>query len=187
VSAAAFHASCVFFLLLPYLHCIADNGLFHGEHGLAGKWFPHEESIRIPLIIKDPRMGPDRIGTLEDAFTLNIDLATTILGVAGLAPNPRMQGRDIADLYLMPDAKATWRKEFFYEHPGMGYKQGIPESTALVRKDFKYMKWPQYNYEQLFDLKNDPLEHNDIVNHSEYADLLAEMRAKHDELKKSVI
>jgi arylsulfatase len=162
-----------------------DNGLFHAEHGLAGKWFPFQESIRVPLIIRDPRMTPDTIGTLEDAFTLNIDLTTTILGAAGLAPTAQMQGRDIADLYLKPNAKATWRKEFFYEHPGMG--KGIPESSALVRKDFKYMKWPEFNYEQLFDLKKDPLEHNDIAKQSEYASLLAEMRAEHDVLKRSVL
>ena len=98
-----------------------------------------------------------------------------------------MQGRDISDLYLKSDGKATWRKEFFYEHPGMGFKRkGIPQSSALVRKDFKYMKWPQYKYEQLFDLKNDPFEHNDIAKEPKYAALMAEMRAKHDLLKKSV-
>jgi arylsulfatase len=164
-----------------------DNGLFHAEHGLAGKWFPFQESIRVPLIIKDPRMSPDKIGTLEDAFTLNIDLASTILSAAGLAPNFRMQGQDIADLYLRPDGKTTWRKEFFYEHPTILGKDRIPESSALVRKDFKYMEWPQHNYRQLFDLKNDPLEHNDIVNRSEYAALLAEMQAQHDVLKASVL
>jgi arylsulfatase len=165
-----------------------DNGLFHGEHGFAGKWFPYQESIRVPLIIKDPRMSQEKIGTLEDAFTLNVDLASTILGAAGLPPRPLMQGRDITDLYLKPGAKETWRKEFFYEHPAMGYKnKGIPESSALVRKDFKYMNWPNYTVEQLFDLKNDPLEHNDIVNRPEYAELLVEMRVRHDELKKSVL
>lgn len=163
-----------------------DNGYFHGEHGLAGKWFPYQESIRIPLIIKDPRMGPDRIGTLEDAFTLNVDLATTILGAAGLAPHPRMQGRDIADLYLKPDAKATWRKEYFYEHPQMISKRTIPASSALVRKDFKYILYPDDNCELLFDLENDPFEHNDISKKSEYAALLAEMRTRHAVLKKSV-
>lgn len=132
-------------------------------------------------------MSPERIGSLEDSFTLNIDLASTILGASGLPPNPRMQGRDIADLYLKLGAKATWREEFFYEHPGMGFKRGIPQSSALVRKDFKYIFWPEYEYEQLFDMKNDPLEHKDIVNRTEHAKVLAEMRVRHDELKKSVI
>jgi arylsulfatase A-like enzyme len=94
-----------------------DNGFFHGEHGLGGKWWPYQESIRVPLIIQDPRMPPEKVGTLEDAFTLNIDLAPTILSAANLKVPPEMQGRNIADLYLTADGKKTWRKEFYYEHP----------------------------------------------------------------------
>ena len=85
-----------------------DNGYFHGEHGLAGKWYPYQESIRVPLIIYDPRMPLSKRNTLEDSFTLNIDLATTILGAAGITtPHPEMQGRDIADLYLPPNPSIT--------------------------------------------------------------------------------
>jgi arylsulfatase len=166
---------------------VADNGLYHGEHGLAGKWFPHEESIRIPLIIRDPRMSAETRGVDEDAFTLNIDLAATILGAAGLPPNPRMQGRDISDLYLKPKAKETWRNEFYYEHPGMGYKRGIPESRALVRKDFKYILWTEYNHEELFDMIHDPHELNNVAQKPEHAELLKDMRARCEELRKSVI
>eukprot|EP00804_Cyclotella_cryptica_P010344 CCRYP_012273-RA/>CCRYP_012273-RA protein AED:0.16 eAED:0.17 QI:0/-1/0/1/-1/1/1/0/538 len=57
-----------------------DNGNFHSEHGLADKWYPHQESIRVPLIVRDPRMKEEMRGTTNDAFTLNIDLAPTILG-----------------------------------------------------------------------------------------------------------
>jgi len=96
-----------------------DNGMFNGAHGLAGKWYPYQESIRVPLIIHDPRMPESKRGTLNDDFTLNVDLAETILGAAGLRPHPDMQGRDIADLYL-EDRKAArkenpWREEFFYD------------------------------------------------------------------------
>merc|ERR1740124_1117450 len=76
-----------------------DNGNFHAEHGLADKWYPHQESIRVPLIIKDPRMSPNHVGTTNDDFTLNIDLAPTILGAAGLEPLPSMMGRDMSILY----------------------------------------------------------------------------------------
>lgn len=132
-------------------------------------------------------MSPEKAGIDEDSYTLNIDLATTILGAAGLPSNPRMQGRDISDLYLVPGAKTSWRKEFYYEHPGMGYKKGIPESRALIRKDFKYILWTEYNYEQLFDSKNDPHEHSDIANRSEHTELLTEMRTRTEELRKSVL
>jgi arylsulfatase A-like enzyme len=116
---------------------------------------------------------------------LNIDLASTILGAANLPPHERMQGRDIADLYMKSDAKETWRKEFFYQHQSMGMHY-IPASSALVRKDYKYMIYPEWKVEQLFDMINDPLEINDIVNRSEYSALVDEMRKRHDELAEEV-
>lgn len=171
-----------------------DNGFFHGEHGLAGKWYPFQESIRVPLIVWDPRMPPTKRGTLDDSFTLNVDLATTVLGAAQIPPLASMQGQNIADLYVerhRPYGKvkpngtsgSPWRTEFFYEHPRVSRPNNIPQSTALVRKDFKYMAWPQWNVEQLFDLRNDPLEQNDIFANPEYADLIVEMRKRHDELQ----
>ena len=63
-----------------------DNGYFHGEHGLADKWYPYEESIRVPLIVWDPRMPAVARGTTDDALTLNVDLAPTILAAARIAP-----------------------------------------------------------------------------------------------------
>jgi arylsulfatase len=59
-----------------------DNGNFHSEHGMAEKWFPHEESIRVPLIVFDPRMDRKKAGMVNDDFTLNVDLAPTILSVS---------------------------------------------------------------------------------------------------------
>jgi arylsulfatase len=93
-----------------------------------------------------------------------------------------MQGRDIADLYLAEGEE--WRDELFYEHPVHIDPDVIPESSALVRKDFKYMRWPGSKTEQLFDLKADPLELNDLIKSEEHQDLIAEMRKRHDELKK---
>jgi arylsulfatase A-like enzyme len=157
-----------------------DNGLFHAEHGLAGKWYPYQESIRVPLIIRDPRMPTDRIGTLDDSFTLNVDLAPTILGAAGLPKAPTMQGRDISDLYLRPDSE-PWREEFFYQHPSKG-PLVIPESSAVVRKDYKYMQFPEFDYEMLFHLATDPLEEHDLAQDNSYKPILDEMRQRHKEL-----
>ena len=80
----------------------ADNGLYHGEKGLAGKWYAHQESIRVPLVMVDPRMHPSHKNTTNDDFTLNIDLAPTILHAAGIAAPPTMQGKNIAQHYLHP-------------------------------------------------------------------------------------
>ena len=159
-----------------------DNGYYHAEHGLADKWYPHQESIRVPLIIRDPRMPEAKKGTTNDEFTLNVDLAPTFLNAAGLPVPKGMQGTDIAPLYLAKKAP-EWRDEFFYEHPTLKNADFIPASEALVRKDWKYMYWPEADLEQLFDLKADPREENDLVADPAQADRLKEMRKRFQELK----
>lgn len=166
-----------------------DNGYYHGEHGLGDKWYPHQESIRVPLVIVDPRMDKAKAGTTNDDFTLSVDLAPTILRAAGIERPKRMQGRDIGDLYFTRPAgglRAPWRTEFFYEHPTLRSKDFIPASEALVRKDFKYMYWPEHDVEQLFDLKADPIEEVDLAGNPKYADKLTEMRTRFKEIKNEV-
>ena len=136
-----------------------DNGYFHGERGLADKWYPYEESIRVPLIVHDPRMPAASKGKTNGDFVLNVDIAPTILAATSVAAPKTMQGRDFAPLYR--DAKKPdppWRDEFFYEHAIIGSKDRIPASQALVRHDAKYIYWPDFKYEELFDLKADPQE-----------------------------
>ena len=159
-----------------------DNGYYHAEHGLADKWYPHQESIRVPLIIHDPRMAQTMHGTTNDDFTLSVDLAPTILAAAGIDAPKTMQGRDVSPLYLS-DQPTEWRDEFFYEHPTLKNTDFIPASEALVRKDWKYFYWPDFDREQLFDLKADPMEEQDLASDPAQATRLAEMRIRFAELK----
>jgi arylsulfatase A-like enzyme len=159
-----------------------DNGYYHAEHGLADKWYPHQESIRVPLIIDDPRMPKNVIGQTNDELTLNVDLAPTILAAAGIDAPKTMQGSDMSPLYLAEN-KPEWRDEFFYEHPMLKSTDFIPASEALVRKDWKYFYWPEFDREQLFDLKADPIEENDLAADKGYAEQLAEMRERFVQLK----
>lgn len=159
-----------------------DNGFFHGEHGLADKWYPHEESIRVPLIIHDPRLPANRQGQLNADITLNVDLAPTILSAAGIKPPATMQGRDLAPLYL-DKTPADWRTDFFYEHPTYRSADFIPASEALVLRDWKYMYWPEFQVSQLFDLRADPREEDDLSNNATHAERLDQMRRRFAELK----
>ena len=163
----------------------ADNGEFNGARSLADKWYPYDESLRVPLIIVDPRMPKDKIGTTSNALTLNIDLAETILGAAGLKAPPEMDGKDIADLYL-PNRKnqEPWREEFYYEFPSVNDK--IPPSYALVRKEWKYINWWKHNHEELFNIKKDPAEISNLANRSEYASIRDELRQHLEELRHDI-
>lgn len=100
-----------------------DNGYYHAEHGLADKFYANQESIKVPLIIKDPRMSKDMIGTRNDDFTLSIDLAPTMLAAAGIDIPDRMQGTDMSVLYKREHSrkKVGWRQSFFYEYPVSNY------------------------------------------------------------------
>ena len=160
----------------------ADNGYFHAEHGLADKWYPYEESIRTPLIVRDPRMPAAQRGQTNDDLTLNVDLAPTFLAAAGIAAPARMQGRDLPSLYLASNAPA-WRTEFFYEHATIKNIHFIPSSEALVRKDVKYLYWPDFQHEELFDLTADRAETHNLAAAPNQATTLASLRSRFAELK----
>ncbi|NLS95309.1 MAG: sulfatase [Planctomycetaceae bacterium] len=153
-----------------------DNGFYLGERGFAGKWYAHEPSLRVPLVIYDPRLPADQKGTRREQFALSIDLAPTMLDMAGVARPGRMQGESLVP--ILRGETPEWRDEFFYEH--MFDNQGIPKSVAVRGRQFKYIRYlvDDPRNEEFFDFKNDPQEANNLVNNPEYADLLKEMRAK---------
>jgi arylsulfatase A-like enzyme len=161
---------------------LADNGYFHGEHGLADKWYPHEESIRVPLIVVDPRLDRAKQGGTRDHLVLNTDIAPTILAAAGIDPPARMQGTDIAPLYLSTTPPA-WREEFFYEHAVIKNPGFIPASQALVRKDWKYFYWPDHDFEQLFHIAHDPHEEHDLARDPTHHKKLQELRTRFHQAK----
>lgn len=133
-------------------------------------------------------MPKDKIGTLNNEFTLNIDLAPTILGAANLEAPSVMQGRNIADLYLGHGVERTqrnqkaWREEFYYIFPEINDR--IPASRALVQKDWKYIDWfNNGGVEELFNMIDDPYELNNLAISSKYDSLKVEMRNRLDKLE----
>lgn len=167
---------------------IGDNGYFHGERKLADKWYPYEHSLRVPLIVVDPRL--QKPGQTREETALNIDIAPTLIAAAGLAVPDEMQGRDLAPVYLnekkSPAEAEAWRPVFLHEHPTISNKKRIPTSHAVVRRDVKYVHWPEWEYHQLFDLKKDPLELINLADDPDHATRLAEMKDALEKWKKRV-
>jgi arylsulfatase len=162
---------------------MGDNGYFHGEHQLADKWYPYEESVRIPLVILDPRIPDKMKGSTMDELVLNIDIAPGILGAARIKIPAGMQGQDFSALYYKhhPD----WRKDFFYEHPVVIDSKRIPASQAIITHDAKYILWPDYQYEEYFDLKKDPHEINNGISSMDYIRKIARLKKRFQLLKAS--
>ena len=164
---------------------IGDNGYFHADRGLADKWYPYEQALRVPLIVRDPRLSERQRGTKKDQVTLNIDVAPTVLSAVGVDVPEVMQGRDLGPLYLSRSSPA-WRNEFFYEHPTITSRDRIPSSQGVIRQDWKYIYWPEFQYEQLFDLKKDPQEFRNLAAEGSQADRLTAMRKKLEDWRSRV-
>ncbi|ADB37301.1 sulfatase family protein [Spirosoma linguale] len=143
----------------------SDNGFYEGEYGFADKWYGHELSIRVPLIIYDPRQ-PNRQGRTTDKYTLNIDFAPTLLTLAGVPVPGRMQGRSLTQLMDARDGaalKTPWRTAFYFEHMFNTPAVFIPQSEGVLSADRKYVHYynlrePADSYEEVYNLKTDPLE-----------------------------
>jgi arylsulfatase A-like enzyme len=152
----------------------SDNGFFLGERGMADKWLAYEESIRVPLVVYDPRQPGG--GRRRREMALNIDMAPTMLDLAGV-PVPRgMQGRSLRP--LLGKAQPAWRREWFYEHHFI--HKGIPRSEGIRTEGWKYFRYIDADpvREELYDLRRDPLEETDLAGEARFRDRLGEMRGR---------
>jgi arylsulfatase A-like enzyme len=154
-----------------------DNGFYLNEHGLAGKWFMHEESIRTPLIVNDPHAGRMRGSRLKQ-MSLNIDIAPTLLDMAGVKGGPPMQGRSL--IPALRGSREAWRSEFFYEHNFA--HDWIPRTEGVRDSRWKYTKYVANKppEEELYDLQADPLEERNLASTPGQAGELKRLRARHE-------
>jgi arylsulfatase A-like enzyme len=165
----------------------SDNGQFGGEHGFLGKWFMHEDSLRVPMILFDPRAPASQRGQKSGAMTLNLDVAPTLLDLAGLPLASAMQGRSLRP--LLPAPNRPFREEFFYEHlyhHGARPPLHIEPSEGVRTRDWAYIRWIDRDGpagEELYDLRGDPLEMTNLAQEPACKSRLAQMRQLHARFK----
>jgi arylsulfatase A-like enzyme len=165
----------------------SDNGFYLGEHRLGDKRSAYDESLRIPLLVRWPKLGEGRRGKVVDQMALNLDLAPTFLDLAGVKVPASMQGRSWRPL-LAGDAAgaANWRTAFFYEY---FFERGYSIPTVLaVRTDkAKLIKYPGHDeWTELFDLAADPYETKNLANDPAKKELLATMQSEFDRQAQTV-
>jgi arylsulfatase A-like enzyme len=160
---------------------MSDNGYFLGERQLAGKWLMYDNSLRVPMIIYDPRSVQGR--KVKD-LVLNIDIAPTIFDLAGLDKPKSWQGLSLVG-FLEENSPNLGREDFICEH--LWQVDIIPPSEGLRTKDWKYFRYindPQH--EELYDLKSDPLEKNNLALNPKFNGRLMEMRRKFKDKEKEL-
>jgi arylsulfatase A-like enzyme len=160
----------------------SDNGYYLGEHRLGDKRSAYEESLRIPLLVRYPRLK--NAGKVEDAMVLNIDLAPTLLDFAGLAVPKEMHGRSWRP--LLEGQKTDWRRAFFYCY---FYERNfaVPTVTAVRTESAALIKYPGHdNWTELFDLVRDPYELKNLIADPAHAGLRRQLEDEYDRQARAI-
>jgi arylsulfatase A-like enzyme len=157
-----------------------DNGWYLGDLGLYDKRFMYEPGLRVPLLARGPGITA---GATPEQFVANIDLAPTILDLAGLPVPESMQGRSMAPL-LRGERPADWRSSVYYRyyhdpgHHNTRAHYGVRTSTHKLIHYWKKDAW------ELYDLVKDPTEQHNLLDDEaeailpEVARVFAELRAE---------
>jgi uncharacterized sulfatase len=154
---------------------VSDNGFHLGEHGLWSKMTLLEESLRVPLIIRAPKIAPgvcDRVVELLDIYPTTLDLA-------GLPPAPHVEGSSLAPLLRQPDH--DWPHPAYSRLPSQERLPGGAIITDEMRGSsvrdgrWNYIAWAG-GAAALFDLQSDPHQMKNLAADPEYATTLASMK-----------
>jgi len=154
---------------------MGDNGFFWGEHGLIDKRSAYEESMRVPLLAHCPALF--EAGTKVEQAVANIDIAPTILEAGGLEPKDDVDGRSFLKLATGQMDPGQWRKDLLYEYYWEWTFPHTPTTFALRGDRYKLIQYHGiWDTDELYDIKNDPKEMNNLINEPGYEDLAAKMR-----------
>jgi len=155
----------------------SDHGYFYGEHGLnEERRLAYEETIRIPLVVRYPPLTT--AGSTPPEMALSIDIAPTLLEVAGLQPSAGIQGRSLVP--VLKKQAHDWRSSFLIEYftdtvfpriRNMGY-------VAVRTTRHKYIHYRELEgMDELYDLEKDPYEETNIIDQSDARETRRQMEA----------
>jgi arylsulfatase A-like enzyme len=156
---------------------MGDNGYFLGERQLAGKWLMYDNSVRVPLIIFDPRIKKQQD---SDVMAMNVDVPSTMLDMAGVELPDSWQGKSLFPL-VKGDTRQLGRDTALIEH--LWEFDNIPPSEGIRTEEWKYMRYVNdQSIEELYHLRKDPQETKNLAEDKKFQNKLAELRAACDAL-----
>ena len=160
----------------------SDHGFFLGEWRMYDKRFMHEPSIRVPLIFWYPKRI--KAGLRPERMVLDLDLAPTILELAGVAVSSAMQGKSLVPFFRGGDPSG-WRKDWFYEYFEYPDYEHVPPQHGIRTERYKLIHYyVQPEAFELYDLQQDPGERHNLYGDPRYAGLVSQLRARMQELRK---
>lgn len=161
---------------------MGDNGYFEGERQLAGKWLMYDNSLRVPLMIYDPRNNEHKD---VNEMALNIDIPATILDLAGINKPEIMQGKSLVG-FLHGENPLEDREYFICEH--LWDTSMIPPSEGIRTKKWKYFRYRNdLAHEELYDLEKYQLEIVNLKDSLSFQKILEDLRMKTDSISNELI
>jgi arylsulfatase A-like enzyme len=158
----------------------SDNGFFAGEWNMFDKRFMHEPSIRVPMLVRYPKMAG--AGTTCESMVLNIDIAPTVLDLANAAVPDWMHGRSMRP--LLSGLPVEWRKDWYYEYYEFPGPHSVRKQRGVRTEKYKLIHYFEDPEEfELYDLEKDPGELNNMYGKPEHARLIRQLRGRIDELR----
>lgn len=161
----------------------SDGGHLWGEHGLIDKRCAYEESIRIPLLVYAPAYVSQ--GKALESIVSNIDVAPSLLELTGIEPPEWMDGQSFADFLTDPRQDEDQSRSLLYEYYWEPQFPQTPTTFCLRKSRFKLIQYHGiWDSDELYDIKNDPHEQTNLINHPQYQDTVSSLRRDlHEKLR----
>lgn len=147
---------------------MGDNGLLNGENGMVDKRAMNDASIRIPIIVRYPKLTPTDKPKIITEQVLTLDLAPSLLSLCAAEPLADANGKSWVK--LVQEGDTDWRKAWFYEYNYEKQFPYTPNVRGVRTNEWKYIHYPHGDGEadrhlaELYDLKNDPSELHNLIN-----------------------
>jgi arylsulfatase A-like enzyme len=161
----------------------SDHGFFMGEWRMYDKRLMHEPSIRVPMLVRYPRLI--RPGRSANPMVLNTDIAPTFLELAGVTIPAPMQGQSMVPL-LKGEELHSWRKDWLYEYYEYPGPHNVRRNRGVRTEQYKLIHYyePPEEFE-LYDLKEDPGELHSLYGEPRYAGLTRDLMRRMQELREA--
>lgn len=151
---------------------MSDQGFYMGEHGWFDKRWMYEESFRTPMVMRYP--GVIKAGSKNEDMVLNLDIAPTMLNIAGLAIPKGMQGESFFS--LINGTEKEGRDAIFYHYYENG-EHAVSPHFGIRTKRYKLIRfYKRVEGWELFDMEKDPRELHNVYNDPAYQKLIPELK-----------
>jgi N-acetylglucosamine-6-sulfatase len=158
----------------------SDNGFLFGEHGqFMNKRVAYEESLRIPLLMRYPKLISQ--GSKQKQPVLNIDIAPTLYEMAGVNPPVKMHGKSLLSIFKNLDEK--FRNGFLAEYFLERVTPLHAEWQAVRTDRWKYIHYTELEgMDELYDLHNDPIEMENVIYSQQNVMVIKDMKKRLSQL-----